>query len=40
MAARMEKLENRNQWLAGVWVGVSGVAVGLFALMKSIFTGN
>jgi hypothetical protein len=37
MAGRMEKLENKNQWLAGVWVGVSSVVVGLFALFKYIF---
>lgn len=37
MAARTEKLESRNQWLAGVWVGVSGMAVGLFAVIKYIF---
>jgi len=37
LSGRMDKLENRNQWLAGVWVGASGVVVGLFALIKYVF---
>lgn len=37
LSGRMNILENRNQWLAGVWVGVSSVVVGLFALIKYIF---
>jgi hypothetical protein len=37
MAVRTEKLESRNQWLAGVWMGISGVVVGLFAVIKYIF---
>jgi hypothetical protein len=37
LAGRMDKVEKRNQWLAGVWVGVSSVVVGLFALIRYIF---
>jgi hypothetical protein len=37
MGERMDKMENRTHWLTGVWVGGSGVVIGIFALFKEIF---
>jgi hypothetical protein len=37
MCKRMDKYEGRTQWLTGVWVGASGVVVGIFAVVKFIF---
>ncbi|MEO6983322.1 MAG: hypothetical protein ABI072_09435 [Edaphobacter sp.] len=34
---RLSRAENRNQWLAGLWVGASSVVVVVFTVVKYYF---
>lgn len=36
LAEKIEDVEKRSKWLAGIWVGASSAVMGLFAVLKFI----